>query len=191
MPDHAEDQQTTYSEGANHRAEALALLGNIRPAAGTAEAIASAHVHAMLAMAEAQIDATRLLRMSTKELNASNMFKLAASLENDHPLRAVIHNGLLQHMTRNGGLRTDVMLAVRIKDLGLEVKAGDDILVSNSDGSVSHSLLVIDPDNDDWLLLTRDDDGADNTPVDSPRIHAIFEADINTLSITIKENPVI
>lgn len=191
MPEHAEDQQTTSTEGAHHRAEALGLLGDIRPPAGTAEAIASAHVHAMLAMADAQNDITRLLSMTTRELNASNMFKLAETLEDDHPLRTVIHNGLLQHMTRNGGLRTDVMLAVRIKDLGLEVKAGDDILLSNSDGSLSHSVLVIDPENDEWLLLTRDEEGADNTHVDSPRIHALFEEDINTLSVTIKENPVI
>ena len=190
MADHTENQEARVN-GLDHRAEALALLGDIRPPVGTAEAIASAQAHAMLAMADAQNDITRLLSMTTRELNASNMFKLAATLEDDHPLRNVIHNGLLQHMTRNGGLHTDVMLAVRIKDLGLEVKAGDDILLSNSDGTMSHSILVIDPDNDEWLLLTRDDEGADNTHVDSPRIHALFEEDINSLSVTIKENPVI
>ncbi|MET3172879.1 UNVERIFIED_ORG: hypothetical protein ABIB52_000707 [Arthrobacter sp. UYCu721] len=187
MADHAEKQETPV-KGMDHRAEALALLGNVRPPEGTAEAIASAHVHAMLAMADVQIDISRLLSMSTRELNASNMFKLAATLDKDHPLRAVIHNGLLQHMTRNGALHTDVMLAVRIKDLGLEVKAGDDILVGNSDGTQTYSLLVIDPDNDEWLLLSEDESVLDKT-VDSPRIHALFDENVSSLTVTLKEFP--
>lgn len=187
MADHTEKQQTPV-RGMDHRAEALSLLGDIRPPAGTAEAIASAHVHAMLAMADVQVDISRLLSMTTRELNASNMFKLAEILEKDHPLRDAIHNGLLSHLTRNGTVHTDVLLAVRIKDLGLEVKAGDDILIGNSEGTITHSLLVIDPDNDEWLLLSEDDTVLDKT-IDSPRLHDLFDADINSLTVTLKEFP--
>jgi hypothetical protein len=105
-------------------------------------------------------------------------------------MRGVIHNGLLSHMTKNGALHTDVMLAVRIKDLGLEVKAGDDILVGNPDGTKAINLLVIDPDNDEWLLLTEDESVLDKT-IDSPRIHALFECEIRSMTVTLKESPTI
>jgi hypothetical protein len=100
----------------------------------------------------------------------------------------VIHNGLLSHMTTNGGLHTDVMLAVRIKDLGLEVRPGDDIVVSNSDNTKTHHLLSIDPDNDEWLLFTDDEAGLAKT-VDSPHIHTLFDEDISSLTVTLKESP--
>lgn len=77
---------------------------------------------------------------------------------------------------------------MRIKDLGLEVKAGDDILIGNSEGTITHSLLVIDPDNDEWLLLSEDDTVLDKT-IDSPRLHDLFDADINSLTVTLKEFP--
>jgi hypothetical protein len=189
MADPIEKHETPL-KGLDHRAEAMNLLGNYRPVAGSAEAIAAAQVHATLALAEAQADAVRMLGMTTRELNASNMFKLADSLPEAHTMRGVIHNGLLGHMTKNGALHTDVMLAVRIKDLGLEVKVGDDILVSNPDGTKSINLLVIDPDNDEWLLLTEDESVLDKT-IDSPRIHAIFECEIRSMTVTLKESPTI
>lgn len=188
MGDPIEKQETTPVKGMDHRAEALSLLGDYRPPAGTAEAIAAAQVHATLALTEVQTDISHLLNMATRELNAGNMFQLAESLPDEHPLKSVIHNGLLSLMTRNGALQTDVMLAVRIKDLGLEVKAGDDLIVSNSDGSMSLTLLAIDPDNDAWLLLGGDESVLDKT-VDTPRIHEIFGTEIRSLSVTLKEFP--
>lgn len=189
MADPIEKQETPL-KGLDHRAEAMNLLGNFRPAAGATDAIAAAQVHATLALAEAQADVVRMLGMTTRELNASNMFKLGESLAENHPLRAVIHNGLLGHMTQNGALHTDVMLAVRIKDLGLEVKAGDDILVGNPDGSKTINLLVIDPDNDEWLLLTEDESVLNKT-IDSPRIHELFECEIRSMTVTLKDSPTI
>lgn len=185
MADPIEKQETPLT-GMDHRSEALNLLGNYRPVAGSAEAIAAAQVHATLAMAEVQSDIMRLLSVATRELNAGNLFKLADSLPEGHSLRGVIQNGLLGHMTQNGALHTDVMLAVRIKDLGLEIKAGDDILVGSPDGATTINLLVIDPDNDEWLLLGDDDSILDKT-VDSPRIHALFECEIRSLTVTLKE----
>lgn len=182
------EKQETPLRGTDHRAEALSLLGEFRPPAGTAEAIAAAQVHATLAVAEAQTDISHLLSMATRELNAGNMFQLAESLPEDHPLKSVIQNGLLNLMTRNGALQTDVMLAVRIKDLGLEIKAGDDLIVGNSDGSMSITLLAVDPDNDAWLLLSGDDSVLDKT-VDTPRIHEIFGTEIRSLTVTLKEFP--
>jgi hypothetical protein len=187
MADYTEKQDAP-TRGMDHRAEALALLGDFRPPAGSAEAIAAAQVHATLAMTDAQVDISRLLSLATRELNAANMFKLAATLEDDHPLRTVIHNSLLHHLTRDGTVHTDIMLAGRIKQLGLEVKAGDDIVVTSADGTKSLDLLVIDLANDQWLLVGQDLD-PDNTTVDSPRIHAMFDEDIRTLSVTLKETP--
>lgn len=66
------------------------------------------------------------------------MFKLAETLQKDHPLRTVIHNGLLNHMTQNGALHTYVMLAVRIKDRGLEIKAPE--TTSSSETARNESL---------------------------------------------------
>lgn len=172
----------------DHRAEALGLLGNYRPVAGTVEAIAAAQVHATLALAEAQIEAVRIASAAARELNASNLFKLAESLPEGHALKGVIRNGLLGHMAKNGALHTDVMLAVRIKDLGLEVKAGDDIVVGSPDGAKTFSLLVIDPDNDEWLLLSGDDSVLDKT-IDSPRLHELFGCEIRSLTVTLKEPP--
>lgn len=187
MADHTEKQEAP-ARGIDHRTEALALLGDFRPPAGTAEAIASAQVHATLAMAEAQVDVSRLLSMASRELNASNMFKLAATLEEDHPLRTVIQNGLLHHLTRDGSVHTDIMLAARIKELGLEVKAGDDIVIMNAEGTKSLDLLIIDLAKDQWLLVGQDLD-PENTTVDSPRIHSMFDEDIRTLTVTLKETP--
>ncbi|MCB5280480.1 hypothetical protein BJQ89_00202 [Arthrobacter sp. ES1] len=184
------EKHDTPLKGLDHGAEALALLGNYRPPAGTAEAIAAAQVHATLALAEAQADVVRMLSMATRELNAGNMFKLADSLPEAHTLRGVIHNGLLGHLTKSGALHTDVMLAVRIKDLGLEVKAGDDLVVGNPDGTKSINLLVIDPDNDEWLLLSDDESVLDKT-VDSPRIHELFECEIRSMTVTLKDSPTI
>lgn len=184
------EKHDTPLKGLDHRAEAMNLLGNFRPVAGSADAIAAAQVHATLALSEAQADVVRMLGMTTRELNASNMFKLADSLPEAHTMRGVIHNGLLSHMTKNGALHTDVMLAVRIKDLRLEIKAGDDILVGSPDGTKTINLLVIDPDNDEWLLLTEDESVLDKT-VDSPRIHDLFECEIRSLTVTLKESPTI
>ncbi|MEO3931317.1 hypothetical protein WMO79_00695 [Micrococcaceae bacterium Sec7.4] len=189
MADPIEKHETPL-KGTDHRAEAMNLLGNFRPVAGSPDAIAAAQVHATLAFAEAQADVVRMLSMTTRELNASNMFKLADSLAENNPLRSVIQNGLLGHLTKSGALQTDVMLAVRIKDLGLEVKAGDDILVGNPDGTKTINLLVIDPDNDEWLLLTEDESVLHKT-IDSPRIHALFECEIRSMTVTLKESPTI
>ena len=182
------EKHEVQTRSIDHQTEALALLGDIRPPAGTSEAIASAQVHATLALAGVQSDIVRLLSMGTRELNASNMFKLAETLDKDHPLRTVIHNGLLSHMTQNGALHTDVTLSVRIKDLGLEVKAGDDIIVGDSDGTKNFELLAVDPDNDEWVLLSSDGSELAKA-IDSPRIRALFDEDINTLTITLKESP--
>ncbi|GAB5079690.1 hypothetical protein [Arthrobacter sp. AD-310] len=188
MAEHTENQQAP-AKGIDHRLEALVLLGGIRPPAGSDEAIASAQVHAMLAMAEAQVDVARLLSMATRELNAANMFKLASVLEEDNPLRTVIQNGLLHHLTRDGAVHTDITLSARIKELGLEVKAGDDIVVTSSDGKESHELLVVDPAGDQWLLLGREDLDPENAMMTSPRIHAMFDADIRSLMVTVKKIP--
>lgn len=182
------EKQEAQLQGLDHRAEALGLLGNYRPVAGSTEALAAAQVHATLALAEAQNNILRVLARAAGELNASNMFKLADSLPEGHTLRGVIHNGLLGHLTKSGALHTDVMLAVRIKDLGLEVKAGDDILVGSPDGTTTVCLLVIDPDNDEWLLLGGDDSILDKT-VDSPRIHELFGCEIRSLTVTLKDPP--
>lgn len=189
MADPIEKHETSL-KGLDHRAEALNLLGNFRPPAGSPDAIAAAQVHATLALAEAQADVVRMLGMTTREINASNMFKLADSLAENHPLRGVIQNGLLGHLTKSGALQTDVMLAVRIKDLGLEVKAGDDLVVGNPEGTKTINLLVIDQDNDEWLLLTEDEAVLDKT-IDSPRIHELFGCEIRTMTVTLKESPTI
>jgi hypothetical protein len=191
MPEETENL-TAPHQGFDHRAEAMVLLGDHRPPAGTIEALAAAQVHATLAMAESQHHMTQLLSMGTRELNAANLFRLAATLTDDHPLRTIIHNGLLNHMTKHGALHTDVTLATRIKELGLEVKAGDDIAVGTGDGREYRCFLVIDPDNDEWLLLSDMDsmDSLENPEqVDSPKIHAMFGDDISTLMITIRDTP--
>lgn len=188
MADHTKKQKTPIKQGLDHREEALSLLGDIRPAAGIDEAIASAQVHAILALVQVQTDISHLLSMNTRELNASNMFKLAEILDKEHPLRSAIHNGLLSHLTKNGAVNTDVLLAARIKELGLEIKKGDDILVTNSAGTESHSLIVMDPDKDVWLLLTEDDSVLDST-IDTPRLHSLFKESIGSLTITLKETP--
>lgn len=189
MADPIEKHETPL-KGLDHRAEAMNLLGNYRPVAGTAEAIAAAQVHATLALAEAQADAVRMLGMATRELNAGNMFKLGDSLPEGHSLRSAIHNGLLGHLTKNGALQTDVMLAVRIRDLKLEIKAGDDLVVGNPDGTKTINLIVIDPDNDEWLLLTEDESILNKT-IDSPRIHELFGCEIRSMTVTLKDSPTI
>lgn len=187
MADPVEKQQNPV-KGTNHRAEALSLLGDFRPAAGTPEAIAAAQVHATLAQAQAQTDVSHLLSLAIRELNAGNMFKQVDALPADHPLRPVLQNGLLAHMTENGALRTDVMLAVRIRDLGLDIKAGDDLLVSSRSGNKTIHLLAIDPENDAWLLFSDNDAVLDKT-IDTPGIHMLFDEEIRSLSITPKEFP--
>jgi hypothetical protein len=91
-----------------------------------------------------------MLGMATRELNAGNMFKLGDSARGPpaqrHPQRPA------GHPTKNGALQTDAGLAVH-QDLKLEIKAGDDIVFNPSP---DHQLVVIDPDNDEWLLLTED-----------------------------------
>ncbi|KIA73364.1 hypothetical protein ANMWB30_22910 [Arthrobacter sp. MWB30] len=183
MTEYTDDQDAT-SRIANHRLEALALLGPIRPAPGSLEAMTAAQVHATLALVESTTDVVRLLGLGHHELNAANMFRLAESLSDDHPLRNVIQNGLLQHMTRSGALHADVMLAVRIKELGLEVKAGDDIMVGNSEWTQTCHLLVIDPAHDEWLLISNDKYSPDTT-VNSPKLNALFNEDISSLMVTI------
>lgn len=187
MADPVEKQQNPV-KGTNHRAEALSLLGDFRPPAGSADAIAAAQVHATLAQVQAQTDVAHLLSLAIRELNATNMFKQAEVLPEDHPLRPAIQNGLLNHMTQNGVLRTDVMLAVRIQDLGLEVKAGDDLVVATSDGARSIRLLAIDPDEDAWLLMGDDPAVLDRT-VDTPKIHSIFNEEIRSLTVTLQQFP--
>lgn len=174
--------------GIDHRAEALALLGDHRPPAGTAEAIAEAQVHALVAMTDAQTEIARLLSAASSELNTANMFRLAETLPQENPLRSAIIDGLLGHVTRNGPLRTDVMLAVRIRDLGLEIKTGDDIVVGNQAGTKSITLVVIDLDNDVWLHLNGAEGEVDPI-VDTPRIQALFDEEIRSLTVTLKENP--
>lgn len=182
------EKQETPAKGMDHRAEAMALLGDYRPPAGTAEAIAAAQVHALIAMTEAQAETSRRLDAAARELNTANMFRLAETLADDHPLRTAILDGLLNHVTRNGPLRTDVMLIVRIKDLGLEVKAGDDLHVGSADGTRGICLLAIDPANDQWLLLNEDETTIDEI-VDTPRIQSIFGEEIRSLTVTLKEFP--
>lgn len=189
MADPIEKHETAL-KSQDHRAEAMALLGDHRPPAGSADAIAAAQVHATLALEATQSDVVRMLSMVTRELNAGNMFKLGDSLPEGHSLRSAIHNGLLGHLTKNGALQTDVMLAVRIKDLRLEIKAGDDIVVGNPDGTKTINLIVIDPDNDEWLLLTEDE-GILNKTIDSPRIHELFGCEIRSMTVTLKDSPTI
>lgn len=190
MAEPIEKHQTPLT-GLDHRAEALALLGNFRPIAGTAEALAAAQVHATLAAAEAQAEVARRLAGIDTELNIANMSSLTQTLPADHPLRGILSNVLLQHLHNNtGAIRTDVMLAVRIRDLGLEIKAGDDIVVGNADGSKSLNLLVVDPDNDEWLQLVEDEKIMNKT-VDSMKIHEFFGSDIRSLTVTLKDSPTI
>ncbi|MDQ0733782.1 hypothetical protein [Arthrobacter agilis] len=66
--------------------------------------------------------------------------------------------------------------------------AGDDLLVSNSDGSKTTALLAIDPDQDVWLLLGEDDSVLDKT-IDSPRLHTLFDAEIRSLMAPLKDLP--
>lgn len=187
MADPIEKRETPI-RGTDHQAEAMALLGGHRPPAGTMEALAAAQVHATIALTEAQIETSRLLDAAARELNTANMFKLAETLAEDHPLRAAILDGLLNHVTKNGPLKTDVMLAVRIRDLGLHVKPGDDLVVSNVDGTKSINLLAVDPENDAWLLLSEDQNSVDPL-VDTPRIQAMFGEEIRGLSITTPDFP--
>lgn len=187
MADPIEKRETPL-KGLDHRLEALSLLGNHRPAEGSAEAIAAAQVHATLALAENQAAVARLLESTRIELNASNMFKLADSLADEHPLKGAIRNSLLGHLSTAGAVKTDVMLAVRIRDLGLEINAGDDIVVNDPSGEKSLHLLVIDPDNDEWLQLVEDQNMLDKT-IDSMRIHEFFECEIRSLRITLKDSP--
>lgn len=191
MADYTEDPEDNPTEiGLEHRAQALRLLNTVEPHMTNAEAIAAAQVHATLALANVQMDSTRLLAIAAHELNAMNLFKLADTLTDDHPLRTIIHNGMLQHLSKEDGpLHTDIMLQVRIQELALEIKAGDDIVVGNRQGTKIINLLVIDPDKDEWLLLGSDATGTDNTPVNSPRIHALFDDDIRSLTVTLKDSP--
>jgi len=189
MSEYTDETEAHAASALNHRLEALSLLGDHRPALGSAEAIAAAQVHATLAMVDVNIDISRLLSMATRELNAGNMFTLAGTLKSDHPLRDIIHNGLLEHMTQQGGLHTDLTLAMRIDELGVKVKKGDDIIVTSSNGEQCVTLMVIDPEKDEWLFLRENQNGPDNVEVDSPRIHAIFDEDIRGLSVEIKKWP--
>jgi len=184
------EKRATPLKGQDHHLEALSLLGNHRPAEGSAEAIAAAQVHATLALAEHQAELARLLEATRLELNASNMFKLADSLADEHPLKGAIRNSMLGHLSAGGAVKTDVMLAVRIRDLGLEIKAGDDIVVADPSGEKSLHLLVVDPDNDEWLQLVEDEKLLDRT-VDSMKIHEFFGCEIRSLAVTLKDSPTI
>jgi hypothetical protein len=185
-PEH--DLEVHAESALNHRLETLALLGDFRPPQGSADAIAAAQVHTTLAMVDIQIDMARLLSMSNRELNASNMFTLAGTLAEDHPLREIIHEGLLAHLTKQGGLHTDLTLGMRVHELKLEIQAGDDIIVTSSNGEQCVSLLVIDPAKDQWLFLRDLGNGPDNFEVDSPRIRAIFDEDIKHLAVSLKKD---
>jgi hypothetical protein len=184
-----QDAETHAASALDHRLEALSLLGDFRPAAGSPEAIASAQVHATLAMVDVQIDISRLLSMATRELNANNMFTLASTLKDDNPLREIIQDGLMQHMTKQSGLHTDLTLAMRIQELGVKVKKGDDIVVTSSNGEQCVTLMVIDIEKDEWLFLRENQNGPDNVEVNSPRIHDIFDEDIRGLDVAVKKWP--
>ncbi|WP_104086313.1 hypothetical protein [Arthrobacter sp. GMC3] len=79
----------------------------------------------------------------------------------------------------------DVTLGLRCRQLNLDIKPGDDILVSSTDGDRSITLLVIDAEQDQWLCLRAGlDGGPDNIEADSMRIQATFGEDISTLEVT-------
>lgn len=178
MDDYSEgtDKHSAAQSALNNRIEAYALLGKFRPHEGSAEAIAVSKVHAALALVDAHIDTSRLLSKITWELNAANMFAIAGALGNDQPLK---------HLKRQGGLHTEVTLGVRCQQLKLDIKPGDDIVVSSADGEQSITLLVIDAGQDQWLCLRAGlDGGPDNVEADSMRIQATFGEDIGTLEVT-------
>lgn len=190
MSEHTEStERDAATRALDNRLEALVLLGDYRPPAGSAEALAAAQVHATLALVDVQIDISRLLSMSTRELNAANMFKLAGTLADEHPLRGIIHEGLLQHMTKQGPLHTDITLGLRLQELNINVKPSQDIVVTSSNGEQCIDLMVIDVEKDQWLFLRENQNGPDNVEVDSSRIRAIFDEDIRGLNVEIKKWP--
>ncbi|EPR77192.1 hypothetical protein ADILRU_0572 [Leifsonia rubra CMS 76R] len=80
-----------------------------------------------------------------------------------------------------------LMLAMSIQELGIQIKNGDDIVGTSSNGEQRLVLLVIDAANDQWLFLRETDNGPDNVEIDSARIQGIFDEDIRGLDVTVQK----
>lgn len=179
-------------EDIDHVQKAVAILNKLGAPAGTAESLATAQTHALLALVESNRQLALMNQAQMLEMQTSNLFIMLAHLDPNDPRRPGIFDALTHATLGCDHAESEeaelyagstIFLSAHLLSQEITVGPGDDLILEKDEKRCQ--VVVESADADQWLLLSPNG----MKQVSSAELSIMFRCDLADVAVTLVPTP--